>query len=398
MYGKHSWYVSGSSNQNVTVAQLLSREVVEYIRNRKDGQNRGVCFSFWYKPDGNISSGEKNKAYAQIRIIYSNGSEYTETGDTVKPNTAEWWHGLVYSSKLETNTQTVKVRIVGMPYSGVGFKGWIDLALLSVYYYDTDIGNYGNATLTTNIYYSNAIPHPEFDGFVSLGFGIAAKAKQNETHTYSVAKLKDLTVELLPNNGTPTYQGATTQDGRLLILYLTQENSRNLTIRDLPLTYTYLGFDMSTLVSDLLWWGGGQTATTTTAILIMGKLPPLWPVAGTLIVSGLIAGAKSCFKIMRVSLEHPLAEGGSSYKVYETLDYSMHLSGEDDRIDNATATYYFDWRFQTTSDDVFAIKVSATVQWAKWTWDPLYQIYYWDYTTLYETKLSFVISIANYWQ
>ena len=42
---------------------ILGSNAVEYIRNRKDCQNRGVCFSFWYKPDGvNLTEVEKNKA------------------------------------------------------------------------------------------------------------------------------------------------------------------------------------------------------------------------------------------------------------------------------------------------------------------------------------------------
>lgn len=42
MHGKRSWRVVGSSYQEVTVSQLLSREVVEYVRNRKPDQDRGV--------------------------------------------------------------------------------------------------------------------------------------------------------------------------------------------------------------------------------------------------------------------------------------------------------------------------------------------------------------------
>ena len=47
MHGKHSWKVEGQANQEVVISQLLSKEVVEYIRNRKDNQSRGVSFSFW---------------------------------------------------------------------------------------------------------------------------------------------------------------------------------------------------------------------------------------------------------------------------------------------------------------------------------------------------------------
>lgn len=46
MHGKHSWHVIGDSNDDVVIEQTLSSEVVEYIWNRIDGQNRGVCFSF----------------------------------------------------------------------------------------------------------------------------------------------------------------------------------------------------------------------------------------------------------------------------------------------------------------------------------------------------------------
>ena len=48
---KHSWRVEGSSIQNVTIVQLLSNEVVEYVRDRKPNQNRGMCFIFWYRPN-----------------------------------------------------------------------------------------------------------------------------------------------------------------------------------------------------------------------------------------------------------------------------------------------------------------------------------------------------------
>jgi len=65
MQGKRSWRVEGPANGDAVIAQLLSR-VVEYIRNRKARQQRGVCFSFWYKLDDAISNGSKNQAYAQI--------------------------------------------------------------------------------------------------------------------------------------------------------------------------------------------------------------------------------------------------------------------------------------------------------------------------------------------
>ncbi|MEM3040914.1 MAG: LamG domain-containing protein [Nitrososphaerota archaeon] len=384
MHGKHSWNVTGSANQDVVVSQLLSKEVVEYIRNRKPNQNRGACFSFWYKPDDVTSNGEKNRAYAEI--VYKVGGVWQTpvTGDTVKPDDeTKWWHGLVYAS-LPTNTEAVKVRIVGVPYSGVGFKAWVDLALLSVYYYNSSTnGPYGNATLTTNIYHSTAIQHPEFDGFVSLGFGVAAKAKTG----YSIAKLKDLKVELLPNNGT-----ATTQQGRLTILYLTQQNSKNWTMYEWPLERTAIGFDIAGFCIGLAITGLG---------IVDAIVGPEKVSATLLITTGLDItwNAISGVKLMDNPNSNPLAEGGSYYKVYETLDYSGHLGSlESDRIKYAGAQYYFDWRFRTDSDDVFAVKVSATVQWAKWTWDDYYQRYYWDCTTIYETKLSFIISVADYWQ
>jgi len=105
-------------------------------------------------------------------------------------NLSRWWHGLVYA-ELPPATIQVKIRIRGYPYGSEGYRARIDLALLSVYYYDEESTSYGNATLTVSIYYSNRIQHPEWDGFVSLGFGIAAKAADG----YSVAALKDLTVD-----------------------------------------------------------------------------------------------------------------------------------------------------------------------------------------------------------
>jgi len=93
-------------------------------------------------------------------------------------------------------------------------------------------------------------------------------------------------------------------------------------------------------------------------------------------------------QIIREKVHNPLAEGGSSYKVWETLNYPA-LESETDRISDASAQYYFDWRFRTDSDDIFAIRVSATVEW--WRWEST------DWVYAGETKLSIVISIANYW-
>jgi hypothetical protein len=385
MHGKRSWKAEGSSNQNATIAQLLDKEVTEYVRNRKDNQNRGVAFSFWYKPDGVILSGEKNKAYAEI--VYKTGSSWqTKTGSTVKPdNGSVWWHGLVYAPQLPTNTEAVKVRIVGMPYSSTAFKAWIDLASLSVYYYDEDMGTCGNATLIINIYYSNAIPHPEWDGFVSLGFGIAAKAKNT---LYTVAQLKDLKVELLPNNG-PGEGSSTTQQGRLMNLYLTQENSRNVTIRDLPLTGYSIGLDAGQIVTSLVFW-----CFTTAVTIVFGGAPI--PGYAALVIGGGFAAGKTL--IRSVALQQPLAIGGGSYSIYETLDYGIGLQEYGDRIDHASASYYFDWRFRTDSDDIFAIKVSGEVVWLEWYDPDPYTPGDEHWKDAGETLLSTVISLANYWQ
>ena len=96
MHGKHSWQVTGGSSDDLVVGQTLSSEVVEYIRQRQTDQNRGVCFSFWHRPDGVIESGEKNKAQAEI--CYYNGSWHTDTGDLVKP--LSWQVG--FSSFLQS--------------------------------------------------------------------------------------------------------------------------------------------------------------------------------------------------------------------------------------------------------------------------------------------------------
>ena len=103
--------------------------------------------------------------------------------------------------------------------------------------------------------------------------------------------------------------------------------------------------------------------------------------------------------LIESSLSHPIAEGGPSFRVWKTLDYSPHLgSYEDDRIKYASAQYYFDWRFRTVSDDVFAIRVSAVVEWYQFDEgkpdDPT------DDKWVYAGKstLSLVISIADYWE
>ena len=295
-------------------------------------------------------------------------------------NVSRWWHGLVYAELSPATTQ-VKIRIRGYPYGSDGFKARIDLALLSVYYYDEESPSYGNATLTASIYYSNVIQHPEWDGFVSLGFGVAAKAADG----YSVAKLKDLTVELLPNDGEKT-----TQQGRLVILYLTQENSRNITIQEIPLTFTTIGFDVASFCIGLI-----PTAIGIVDAVIADK------VTGTLLIKTgveIIITAITSVDLVDNPYSHPFAQGDASYKVWETLDYSGHLgSSESARIKYAGAQYYFDWRFRTDSDDIFAIRVSAVVEWWEWydpdPWTPGDE--YW--TCAGETELSIIISIVDYW-
>jgi hypothetical protein len=90
MHGKHSWKVEGPSSDDVVVSQLLSREVVEYIRNRKPDQNRGVSFSFWYNVSefAGDGSGSRNKARAEID--YHDGSWHTMANLTVKPVNKVW--------------------------------------------------------------------------------------------------------------------------------------------------------------------------------------------------------------------------------------------------------------------------------------------------------------------
>ena len=101
------------------------------------------------------------------------------------------------------------------------------------------------------------------------------------------------------------------------------------------------------------------------------------------------------YHVPRVDLHHPLAEGGSSYAVWETYDYTYDLLDEDDGIDWAVGYYYFDWRYRSDSDDVFAIRISATVEWYIWYSDPSSGEEYWECEG--ETELSMVISIVNYY-
>ena len=101
-------------------------------------------------------------------------------------------------------------------------------------------------------------------------------------------------------------------------------------------------------------------------------------------------GLLSFLPLAPETTHNPLAEGGSGYKVWETLDYYIHMSSENDRIENMGADYYLDWRFRTDSDDVFAIKISAIVDWGQWIGSQWYKVS--------ETPVSLAISIANYWR
>jgi len=213
MHGKHSWKVEGSSNQNASIAQLLSSEVVEYIRRKP-----GVCFSFSYKPDGfDQSTGERNKARAEIQ--YYNGSWHTIYGGTAKPVNDRWIMTQANGPLPATTTQ-VKVLIRGYAYNGQAFKAWIDGASLSVYYSKTDDSEYGKVTFATNIFHSAAMQIPEFDGFVSGGIGVTANAS-GSYKIYSV----EVKIELLPNDGS-----STTQVGRIFTLYSGESNDQNQTM------------------------------------------------------------------------------------------------------------------------------------------------------------------------
>jgi len=304
-------------------------------------------------------------------------------------NVSRWWHGLVYAELSPATTQ-VKIRIRGYPYGSDGFKARIDLALLSVYYYDEESPSYGNATLTASIYYSNVIQHPEWDGFVSLGFGVAAKAADG----YSVAKLKDLTVELLPNDGEKTSQA-----GRLTVLSIHHENSKNFTVNpkekqefiEGSIELSQLGFDITM----------GSAAAIIIAVASFSPEPiSKAAAAGWLLISIAVdagLGTFSHFAFQPVEIYHPIADGGSNYKIWETLDYSEKIQSDLDRVEYAASQCYFDWRFRTDSDDIFAIRVSAVVEWWEWydpdPWTPGDE--YW--TCAGETELSIIISIVDYW-
>ncbi len=379
MHGKHSWRVEGPSSQEVVVSQLLSSEVVEYVRNRKSTQNRGVSFSFWYKPDGvDPNNGAKNKARAEID--YYDGSWHTVANDTVTPKENGKWYMAQVNARLPTATTQVKVKIRGYPYSTEGFKAWIDRASLGVYY-DRKEGNpaYGDLTLITNIFHSSAMQIPEFDGFVSLGISVAAKAKTG----YSVYKVRDLKVELLPNNGS-----ATTQQGRLVILYLQQKNSKSFGLD--PRTDQEL-INSATASGQLAWDALMVTAGVvfTVATFSLTPTPQLLALSVTWDIGG---GVLSSLPFVAEKVHNPLAEGGSSYKVWETLNYLNDYNSIDDRIESAGAEYYVDWRFRTDSDDIFAIKVSAVVEWAEWNAVDL------KWSNVGETNVSLVISVANYWR
>jgi len=384
LHGEHSWYVTGSSSQDVVIEQTLSSELVEKtLRKRKEDQKRGIVFGFYYKPDGVIESGdnkgEKNKAGAEIYYEYSGGSK-TVCNYTKPDNASKWWHAQV-RAELPPTTTLVKVRIRGCPYGGEGFKAWIDLALLGIYYYDKNSTNYGTVTLLTTIYYSNVIPHPEWRGFVSLGASIYAESDAG----YSVGKIKELKVELLPNDGTKT-----TQQARLIILEARQANSDNHNINPaeqeiavntmLQLIKSVIGLSLTAFAKIY----GCAAVEAETGKTFIKALKVVFDTAG--------AGWKF-YNVFRVDLHHPLAEGETDYAVWEKYDYTFKLVDEDDRVEWAAACYYFDWRYRSDSDDVFAIRVSATVEW--YEWDPETPSGG-SWICAGQTEVSLIISIVDY--
>ena len=373
MHGKYSWEVEGQSSQEVVVAQLLDSEVVEYVRDRKDNQQRGICFSFWYNIS-DVAGGERNKARAEID--YYDGSWHTISNTTVEP-VSRVWHMAQTNYRLPPTTTQVKVKIRGYPYSSYGFKGWLDRASLGVYY-DKKESNptYGDVALAATIFHSEAMQIPEFDGFASLGVSVSAKANSG----ISVYKIRELKAELLPNSGS-----ATTQQGRLMILYFQQKNDKGFQLD--PRSDWELA-NSPTSAGQLAWtiiWIGADVVYSV-ATMGYGKLGQVialslaWSIGGEL-TSVLLAPEK---------VHNPMAEGGSSFNVWETLNYYSQMSSQADRIEDAGADYYLDWRFRTDSDDVFAVKVSAVIEWAYWDGDL--------WLKCGETPISTIISIANYWQ
>ena len=382
MHGKHSWNVTGPSNQDAMVAQLLDKEVTEYVRNRRDNQNRGVCFSFWYKPESALSDRTKNNARAEIYYMNSSGS-YTVIGLWVTPNNTNWYMAQVKTS-LPTDTQIVKLRITGHYYNNEPFKAWIDQATLSVYYYNTTSDPaHGNVTLVTDIFYSGAMQIPQYDGFVSASLGLMAEAKS----PYTVYKFREMKVELLPNNG-PGTGSMTTQAGRLIILYFQQKNRKGLEINPLEDQEFVNHVNSASQLALTIGLVVSEAAFT----VLVPSMEVAWKAAALSLGWSVGGEALSFLLTVGERIVHcPAATGETSYYIYETVDYWDKLGwGESSRVDLADAQYLFDWRFRTDSDDIFAIKVSATVEWGLWGGS--------SWCKVAETTVSFVISLANYWQ
>jgi hypothetical protein len=159
-----------------------------------------------------------------------------------------------------------------------------------------------------------------------------------------------------------------------------------------PIHYTTklnLRLNSATATAQQVWTGIWITADVAFTIATFA-IPPTTAVKALSLIWAVGGGALSSVPFVAEKVHDPLAEGGSSYKVWETLDYASQMTFADDRVEYAGAEYYFDWRFRTDSDDVFAIKVSATVEWRQWSG------YEWVYAD--ETELALIISITNYWQ
>jgi len=361
---------------------ILGSNAVEYIRNRKDCQNRGVCFSFWYKPDGvNSTDGEKNKARAEID--YYDGSWHNVANGTVTPVNATEWHMAQVNCRLPTTTTQVKLRVRGYPYGGEGFKAWVDRASLSVYYYDkTSDPTYGDVALVTSIYHSQATQIPEFDGFMSGGIAVAT----NATSPYKVHTV-ELTAELLPNN-----QSATTQIGRIYTLYSYEANEKSLKLGSGAGEADNSGTVAGLMAIKAILFVGG----TVIAVITPEPMTKLWGVGWVIRAA---TGTILAYDIHRTysspDFYHDVAaEGQIDYYTKDEWKYYQKAAAPGvNTISWAEVHSAFDWRFNTATDDVFAVKITAKVTFGRYEWNGAV----WTWTSLHTNSTSIIASIANYW-
>jgi hypothetical protein len=227
---------------------------------------------------------------------------------------------------------------------------------------------------------------PEFDGFVSGAVGVIASGSYQSPIQHKVHSI-EVKLELLPNNGS-----ATAQAGRIYTLYCEESNAGNLSLGPGVGEIGNNGMVTGMIVlKSLVFAGSTVLALIPTPITLTGSLVRLasWmcrDISGGLLISDIHRSYSSANFVHEGS-----AEGQGDFFTQDQWNY-WKLAGSNGvpTVNWAEGHSAFDWRFRTDSNDVFAIKVTATV-----TFGECYPYVGW--TNLHTDSRSTIISMANYW-